>query len=134
MDPVTTAIVSAIAAGLARGSGAVAEGILPDAYRQLKELLRQRIADSGAVSTAIAELESRPDSNARVGVLVEEMATCGAAQDADLIAAARTLLDHIATSPSSMHLQNAEGSYIAQSDRHGHAEVRVNQPPAKSGG
>lgn len=42
MEPVTTAIVAAIAAGVARGAGGVGEGLLGDAYAALKALLLRK--------------------------------------------------------------------------------------------
>jgi hypothetical protein len=42
MDPVTLAVIAAIAAGLAKGAGDVAESAVAEAYRGLKQLLARK--------------------------------------------------------------------------------------------
>jgi hypothetical protein len=130
MDPVTAAIVAAIAAGLARGAGNVGENLLGDAYSGLKGLLRRRFGGNSGVARAVDELEARPESDARRQVLAEEVKASGADRDDELLQAAKDLLERLQAQPGgAAHVQQAVGNYIAQADRSGHAEVRVNQPP-----
>ena len=130
MDPVTAAIVAAIAAGLAKGVGSLGENLISDAYTGLKGLLRRRFGGDSGVARAVDELEARPESDARKQVLAEEVRASGADRDDELLQAAKDLLERLQAQPGgAAHVQQAVGNYIAQADRSGHAEVRVNQPP-----
>ena len=129
MEPVTTAIVAAIAAGVVRGAGGVGEGLLGDAYAALKALLLRKFGGSD-LANAVDELEARPESVARQQVLAEEVAGSGADRDPELLAAAKALLEKLEAQPGgAAHVQHAVGNYIAQADRAGHAEVNVDRPP-----
>ena len=88
MEPVTTAIVAAIAAGVARGAGGVGEGLLGDAYAALKAVLLRKFGGSD-LANAVDELEARPESDGRQQVLAEEVAGSGADRDPELLAAAK---------------------------------------------
>ena len=92
MDPITL-IVAALAAGAASGGGAVAAQAIQDAYNGLKGLIARKFADKGGVQSAVASLESKPESPARQAVLAEELETAGAAPDRELVALAQQLLD-----------------------------------------
>jgi hypothetical protein len=130
MDPVTAAIVAAIVAGLARGAGNVGENLIGDAYTGLKGLLRRKFGGDSQVAKAVDELEAQPESDARKQVLAEEVKASGADRDDELVQAAKDLLERLQAQPGgAAHVQQAVGNYIAQADRSGHAEVRVNQPP-----
>lgn len=126
MDPVTAAILAAVAAGLAKGAGEAATKAVADAYQGLKSLLRSRFGGRSSVVKAVEDLEARPESKARQEVVREEVEAAGAHADADVVAAAQVLLEHIREMPGGeTHVQQAIGNYIAQADRGGHAEVRV---------
>lgn len=131
MDPISLAIVAAVAAGLAKGAGDVGQSVIVDGYRQLKSLLARRFGGHSQVVQAVDAVESRPESAARRGVLTEEIANSGADRDPEIVDLAQDLLDRIQrdAAPGSS-VQMAFGSYIAQADRHGHAEVNVNTPKA----
>ncbi|MGJ6962043.1 hypothetical protein ACSDR0_09025 [Streptosporangium sp. G11] len=130
MDPITAAIVAAVAAGLSSGVRNAGENLLSDSYQALKGLLKRKFGAESKVARAVDELEERPDSAPRKDVLAEEVEASGAGADAEVVAAARRLLDHLRAQPGGeAHVQHAVGSYIAQADRSGRAEVRVNQPP-----
>lgn len=127
MDPVSAAIVAAVAAGLASGAGDVAKNVLVDGYNGLKALLARRFGDRSEVVDAVQRLEARPDSPARRDSVVEEVQGSGADADAELLSAAGELLTRLqADETTASSVQQAIGSYIAQADRHSHAEVNVN--------
>ena len=129
VEPVSAAILAAVAAGLTSGAKDAISGAVIDAYGALKFLLRGRFGDDSRVSAAIDDLEAQPASKARQAVVQEEIEASGAARDAELVAAARSLLDEIAKLPSGeQHIQQATGNYIAQADRAGTASVHVSHP------
>jgi hypothetical protein len=124
MDPVTTAIVSAISAGVVGAAPKLVEKEVVDAYKSLKGLLKRKFgADSGLVS-ALHGLEAHPDSGPRTGVVQEEVATAGADRDPDILNAVKDLLDTLKANPiSTQHIQTATGNYNAQAS--GNASARV---------
>ncbi len=99
MDPITAAIIAALAAGAVGGLTEVSKGTLTDAYGRLKELLHKRFGTQSAVVQAVVDLEARPDSDGRRITLQEELAATNAGQDQELLAAAQQVLT--LTRPSS---------------------------------
>jgi hypothetical protein len=130
MDPISAAIIAAIAAGLVKGAGEVSQKVLVDGYERLKGLLARRFGERSDVIQAVDALEARPDSTARRDVVLEEVERSGATQDESLLMAARDLLTRLQEDPAHSSVQMAIGSYIAQADHQGHAEVNVNTPGA----
>lgn len=129
MDPITTAIVAAIAAGAASGATEVGKKTIVDAYGALKAFLTKKFGADGDLVDAIDKLEKKPGSAGRKEMLKEEVAAAEADQDPEVLAAAQALLDKIMAQPGGeQHVQTAIGSYIAQADRGGTATVKVNHP------
>jgi len=91
MDPITAAIVGALTAGVLKGLTEIGKTATNDAYRKLKGLLNKKFGATSGVMRAIAQLEPKPDSPHRQGVLQEELAAVHAWQDAEVLAAARHL-------------------------------------------
>lgn len=89
MDPVTL-IVGALAAGAATGLTDATAQAIKDCYGALKSLIARKYPD---VSTS--GVERKPQSERQRGALDEELREEGAAQDEELVAAARVLLDAI---------------------------------------
>lgn len=112
MDPVTL-IVTAIVAGIAAAAKPTAEQAVKDAYAGLKTLIQRRFSDKGDVSTAIEQVESKPESSGRREMLKEELDEAGAGQDSDVVKAAKELL-------ALLQPQGADQSQIATAD-HGSA-------------
>jgi len=128
MDPVTTAII----AGVVAGFGQTAQNAVADAYGQLKAVLKRKFGDRTDLIGAVNALDAKPESDARRKLVEEEVAASGVLQDADVLDAAQSLLAILDESAEGKTIQQAIGSYIAQADRHGHAEIRVNQPPTQA--
>jgi|SRR5208337_2967120 len=129
MDPVTTAILAAIAAGVGSGAPKFIEKAVGDAYDALKAVLRRKFGDQSDVIKATEDLESKPDSAGRQATLQEEVTGAKADQDPEVLAAARALLERIKAQPGGeQYVQTATGSYIAQAGPSAKASVRVNQP------
>lgn len=91
MDPLTL-IVTALATGAAVALKSVAEQAVKDAYAGLKQLILDQYGDKGDVTTAVASVEAKPESEARQALLKEELATAGADQDEKLLQLAQALL------------------------------------------
>ena len=129
MDPITTAIVAALAAGVTGGATKATQQAIVAAYAALKSLLKRKFGDQSELVKSVEGLEAKPDSTARKDLLKEEVVAAKADQDSDVLKAAQDLLDKISTQPGGeQHIQQATGSYIAQADRHSTASVNVNQP------
>lgn len=129
MDPVTTAIVAALATGVASGMTKFGESVIVDAYEALKTALKQKFGVDSNLAEAVNNLENKPDSAGRKETLREEVISAKADQDPDVLKAAQALLDQLKAQPDGeQHIQTAIGNYIAQADRGGVATVSVNQP------
>lgn len=125
MDPITTAILAALAAGAAD----IGKKVIPDAYEGLKALIRRKFGSESELAQAVDKLEKNPNSAGRKETLREEVQTVKADQDPEILAAAQALLEQIKSQPGGeQHIQMAIGSYIAQADRGSTASVNVNKP------
>ena len=96
MDPITL-IVAALAAGAASGAlDEVKDGAkagLKAAYEKLRGLARRRVAGDQLGELVLAAHENAPDTY--TAPLTERLAEHGAADDADLVAAAKAVMDLI---------------------------------------
>lgn len=127
MDPISTAIIAAVTAGVIKGAGEAGQRVLVDAYKNLRNRISQAFGERSDLVHAIEIFEDRPESTARREVVVEEVARSGAERDQDLLAAARDLLARLEDIPEGRSsVQQAVGNHIAQADRGSHAEVHVN--------
>lgn len=110
MDPITTAIVGALAAGALRGLTKIGETALSDAYTYLKAILNRKFGARSGVMQALAQLENKPDSTNRQGVLHEELAAVNAWRDTEVLAAAtglRNVVQTVVQQHQSISLKNA---------------------------
>lgn len=125
MDPVTAAVIAAIAAGASK----VATEVVPDLYTGLKALFKRKFGEQNAVSKAVDEVEADPASAGRKIVLEENVKKAGADKDADIMAAAKKLLEQLEAQPGGTSIvQTATGNYNAQAADHSTASVNVNVP------
>ncbi len=92
MDPITT-IVTAVAAGAAAAAKETVGQAVKDGYAGLKALLLRKFGEKADLQGAIQGVEKKPDSDARKGVLKEELEAAGAGQDAEVVRQARELLN-----------------------------------------
>ena len=125
MDPVTAGIVAAVAAGAAKA----ATEVVPDLYKGLKALLKSKFGEQNALSKAVDEVEADPESAGQKIVLEEKVKKAGADKDADIVAAAKKLLEQLEAQPGGARIvQTATGNYNAQAADHSTASVNVNVP------
>jgi hypothetical protein len=95
MDPITTAIIAALAAGAVAGATDVGKQAIADAYNGLKAVIRRKWGAQSELGQAVDSLESNPDSAGRQEVLAEEVAAAQADQDADIVAALQALQEKL---------------------------------------
>jgi nucleotide-binding universal stress UspA family protein len=91
MEPVSTAILAALAK--------LAEPAIKDSYDALKDLIQKKFGAQSKVATAVRDLEERPESDARKGMLQERIEESGAEKDEELVRAARELIERIEAQP-----------------------------------
>jgi hypothetical protein len=91
MDPISTAIL----AGLAK----LAEPAIKDAYEGLKSIIIKKFGPHHEVVKAVESVEKKPDSSGRRETLREEIDGSKADSDAEILAAARTLLEKLQQQP-----------------------------------
>ena len=126
MDPITTAIISAITAGVTKKGAEVVGKAIIDTYDGFKELISRKFGTESNLVVATKELEANPDSKGRRITLCEEVEASGAINDEDIRAAAEELLQQIKEVPGGeQSIQVAIGSYIAQADHGSTASVNV---------
>jgi hypothetical protein len=98
MEPISTAIIAAITAGLTEaGKDAVI-----DAYKGLKALIARKFGGQSTVAEAVTALEKAPDSKGRQMTLHEELVTVKAEDDSELKHAAEGLLELLKARPGGL--------------------------------
>jgi len=88
MDPITTAIVTAIATNLG-------QGVVKDAYEALKAAIKQKFGNDSEVVSAVDGLEKKPDSAGRKTTLEEEVKNAKVSEDSEILQLAQELLKKI---------------------------------------
>jgi hypothetical protein len=91
MDPITAALVTALAMGVAGGLTETGKQLMPDAYNALKAALQQKVGVGSDLLDAVDSLEKKPDSQGRAATLQEEVQAAGADKDPDLLKLAESL-------------------------------------------
>lgn len=88
MEPITTAIVAAVTAGITD----IGNKAFGDTYQGLNDLIKSKFGQDNKVSKAIAELEDDPESNGRQTILAESIVQKKADRDPELIHLAQQLV------------------------------------------
>jgi RIP homotypic interaction motif len=117
MDPITV-IVTALATGAASAVQDGASAAVKDAYGRLRALVRKRFAGRGDGELVLARHEGAPQT--WEAPLVAELSAAGAADDANLVAAAQTLLSLVdeAGSRSGKYVVMLHGAHGVQIGDH----------------
>ncbi len=89
MEPITTAIVAAIGAGLAK----IAETAIVDAYNGIKTAIIKRFGADSKLEKAIKNVEDDPESAGYKMNLDEQIVKTGADKDPDILKAVKQLLE-----------------------------------------
>ncbi len=129
MDPVTLAIVAALATGVAGGATEVGKNVLVDAYEAVKAAIKNKLGIDSEAAKAVDALEKKPDSAGRRETLKEELAAVGADKDPEILRVAEALLEKLKAEPGGAQIvQQVTGSYNAVAAQGSTATVNVNQP------
>jgi len=118
MDPITTAIIAALAAGLTQGSVA-------DAYNGVKQLIKTKLDNKNDVMVAINRLEQKPQSKARQMELQEQVEENQLEKNSDIVELAKKLMDEMKSSGDEKHIMQAKGKFIAQADHGSTANISI---------
>lgn len=116
MDIVSTALITAVATGIASGVTDVGKQTIVDAYHSLKALLIQKFGANSEVVESVTHLEKKPGAPAREADVVDGAKAVNADQDPEVLAAAQTLLDALKELPEGqqvlgkyqIHAQNSQ--------------------------
>lgn len=92
MDPIAAAIIAALSAGATSVITDASKTAITNGYNKLKGLLTNKCGASSDVVQAIAQLETKPESQGRKDTLQEEIIAVKAEQDDEILAAATHLL------------------------------------------
>src|SRR5512136_480243 len=92
MDPISI-IALALVAGAAASAKDVAAKAVKDGYAGLKALIVRKFGGKGDVQNAVEQMEKKPDSEARQGMVKEELQTVGADKDEEVLKLAQALVE-----------------------------------------
>ena len=92
MDPITTAIIAALA-GLSKD-------VIQDSYNALKAALKKKFGAESDVAEAVEKLEKKPDSDGRKAMLQEEIELVKANDDPEIVQLAQALLKQMESKES----------------------------------
>lgn len=98
MDPITTAIVAAIAA--------VSSSAIKDSYSALKALLKKKFGEKSDLVEAVNKLEAKPQSEARKATVQEEVEAVKANDDPEIVQLAQSLLEKLKEHPEGQQVIN----------------------------
>jgi internalin A len=93
MDPITGAIVAALAAGVASGAGEVGKKVVVDAYSALKAAIKKKYGTESKVAQAVTAVEEEPDFEPNQQALAGRVEQVDAAEDPELQELAQKLLE-----------------------------------------
>lgn len=121
MDPISLALITGAATGLATsGADHALEGVV-STYTALKQRIIAKFSPESRLARAIQDVEDEYDSVAYQAVLQEQVAKTKATEDQAILQAAQALLDEIQQQPDgAQHIQNVYGHHIAAA-QHGNA-------------
>ena len=98
MDPITTAIVAAIAA--------VSSSAIKDSYSALKNLLKKKFGEKSDLVEAVNKLETKPQSEARKATVQEEVEAVKASDDPEIVQLTQSLLEKLKEHPEGQQVIN----------------------------
>ena len=117
MDPITTAIIAALAN--------LSKDAIKDGYGALKAALKKKFGAESDLVDAVDKLEKKPDSEGRKATLQEEVEIAKVNDHSDIIQLAQDLLDKIKEQPGGQHIitQNISNVKYAATSGLGNASI-----------
>ncbi|MEA5618364.1 hypothetical protein VB711_11020 [Cronbergia sp. UHCC 0137] len=104
MDPITTAIISAIAN--------LSKDVIKDSYTTLKAALEKKFGKDSNLVDAVNGLEKKPESEGRKTTLQEEVDSSNANNDPELQQLAQSLLTQLQEQPGGQQIINQNISHV----------------------
>jgi len=108
MDPITGAIVAALAAGVASEATEVGKKVIVDAYKALKAAIKKKYGQDSKVVQAIADVEKEPDYKPGQDNLAGRVEQTKAAADPELQQLTQALMEALKSTPEG---EKALGKY-----------------------
>ncbi len=71
MDPISIALIGALASGVAKSVGKAGKSLIPDAYNALKEAIKNKVGANNNAAAALESVEKKPESQGRQTTLAE---------------------------------------------------------------
>jgi hypothetical protein len=99
MDPITTAIVTALATNLGKD-------VIKDGYEALKAAIKKKFGDDSDVVDAVNKLEKSPDRDDRQATVEAEVKIAKVKDDPEILKLAQDLLDKIKEQPGGQEIIN----------------------------
>jgi len=93
MDPITGAIVAALAAGVTGGATEVSKKVIVDAYEALKAAIKKKYGADSKVAQAVSTVEEEPDFEPNQDALAGRVEQVDAVEDPELQDLAQKLLE-----------------------------------------
>lgn len=100
MDPVSTALIAGLTAGVTGGLTEAGKKLISDAYDALKTALQQKCGIDSDLAQAIEHLEKKPEAKSRQEGVVEEVRAIKADQDPEILTAAKSMLETLESIPT----------------------------------
>ena len=104
MDPITTAILAAIAA--------VSNNAIKDSYSALKALLKKKFGEESDLVEAVNKLEAKPESKGRKATLQEELEAVKANDDPEIVKLAQNLIEELKEHPEGQQVITQNISHV----------------------
>lgn len=111
MDPITGAILAALAAGVIGGATEVGKKVIVDAYEALKAAIKKKYGEGSKIAQAVADVEEEPDFKPSQDALAGRVEQAKAVEDEELVKLAETLkaaLDKTAEGKAAMSKYNLQ--------------------------
>ena len=104
MDPITTAILTAVAA--------VSSNAIKDSYSALKALLKKKFGEDSDLVEAVNKLEAKPQSEGRKATVQEEIETVKANDDQEIVQLAQSLMEKLKEHPEGQQVITQTISHV----------------------
>lgn len=105
MDPITTAVVAALASDLTKTA-------IKNSYNALKSALKKKFGSDSDLVEAVNGLEKKPDSEGRKATLQEEVEIAKVNDEPEILQLAQVLLDQLKEQPTGQQVISQTISHV----------------------
>ncbi len=113
MEPITSALIAALAAGITAGLTDTGKQAIGDLYNSIKEKIRQKHGKDNKVIKAITILESEPNFLPYQAGLEQQISELEIDKDSEILNIATSLLSAIQEAQSKTNIQTVQNIYGA---------------------